>query len=126
MQPPPTRQQSAEEAAFEPVARAMMVRMATMSCEMEAAVLASGDDEAARDAALDAIAARYAPLVETFIADLGRFTERHVATLPAEEASAMRAHMARNMPQMAAMIPMTRDSIERGQPMHRPGDCGPA
>lgn len=113
---PPEREagQSSIEAAFQPIAEAMSLRMQAMAQEMQAAIVASGSDLVKRDADLDAIEARYQPDVDAFISALLVIVEDEAAAQSTEDAAALRNGVADAMPLLQGMTGVVRTQVEQG------------
>lgn len=88
------------ETAFEREAEAFEANLEAMTSEMQAAAAAAGADTAKASADLDAIAARYQPGIDAFVASLEAFI---VSKMP-EASEEQRAQMAQMGPIMAQQI----------------------
>lgn len=102
---------SAAEAEFEAKAEAFEERLQTMQDEMQAAVTEHGADAAGRDAALDAIQARYQPDVDAFATDLEAFVNTQAAGLPEAQAAEMRSGIAAALPSIRSIPQQARTAV---------------
>ncbi len=102
-----------EVVAFDARVAAYEERIAAMETEMQAAVAAAAGDTARRDAALDAILARYQPEADAFAEEVSAFINGRAALAPEPRRPAM-LEAARVMSQQARLAPrMIRDGLAR-------------
>ena len=104
---------SPEEAEMEAKAQAFEARLAQMQPELEAAVKASGGDQAKGMADVNAVLARYQPDIESFAVALETFFDGQLATAPDD---ATRQQLTAAKAQVGPMLRGIPDQIRAGAP----------
>lgn len=99
------------EAALEARGEAFGARMQAMGAEMQAAVTAAAGDQAAADAALDAIVARYQPEADAFAVDLKAFFDGKAATGTEAEKTEMATAASTVVPMIQGLPAMMRGQV---------------